>query len=158
MKFLRHWKMILGLLAIFGTGMGTGAVGTIVLLHRVFTKPVVSRSWAEARLRDLETRLKLTPEQKERIKPIAERTADRFRAIGAEAFEKIVATAQETHEEIRNELTPEQQAEFNRLRPQVISALRELAQREISVKGQGGRSGAPDTPGEADKAPRAAHP
>ena len=146
MRFLRHWKMILGLLAIFVAGVGTGGVGTIVVLHRVFTKPVVSRNWADARLRDLETRLKLTPEQKERIKPIAERTADRFRAIGGEAFEKILVTARETHEEIGKELTPEQQAEFNRLRPQVISALRELAQREISVKGQGGRSEAPARP------------
>lgn len=146
MRFLRHWKMILGLMAIFGTGVGTGGVGTLVVLHRVFTSPVPTQHWANARLADLEQKLKLTPEQKAKIRPIVENAARRFREIGAEAFDKIIATANATHDEVAKELTPEQQAEFNKLRPQIIAALRELAQREISVKAHGKRSAAPERP------------
>lgn len=137
MRLLRHWKMILGLFAIFGTGVGTGGVGTLVVLHKVFTSPVATKRWTESRLSDLEQRLKLTPEQKTKIRPIVENAATRFRGIGAEAFEKIIATAEEAHAEVAKELTPEQQAEFKKLRPQIINALRDLAQREINVKSQG---------------------
>lgn len=145
-RLFRHWKMILGLMAIFGTGVGTGGVGTLVVLHRVFTSPVPTQHWADARLSELEARLRLTPEQKAMIRPIVEKAARRFREIGGEAFDKIIATAQEAHAEVAKELTPEQKAEFNRLRPQVIAALRELAQREISVKAHGRRSEAPVRP------------
>lgn len=134
MSMLRHWKMIFGLLAIFGTGVGTGGVGTLVVLHKVFTSPVATQRWTDSKLSELEAKLKLTPEQKSRIRPIVEKAARRFREIGGEAFEKIIATAEQAHAEVAKELTPDQQPEFNRMRPKVIAALRELAQREISVK------------------------
>lgn len=134
MSILRHWKMIVGLMAIFGTGVGTGGVGTLVVLHKVFTSPVATQRWTDSKLTDLEEKLKLTAEQKRRIRPIVEKAARRFREIGGEAFDKIIATAEQTHAEVAKELTPEQQPEFNRMRPKVIAALRELAQREISVK------------------------
>ena len=70
MRLLRRWKLILGLLAIFVAGVGTGGIGVIMLLLRVFTTPVASQRWTEDRLVDLEKKLKLTPEQKERLAKI----------------------------------------------------------------------------------------
>lgn len=134
MRLLRHWKMIIGLLAIFGAGVGTGAIGTVITLHRVFTKREPQGQWVNARLSDLERHLKLTPEQQEKVRPMVQKAGQRFRAIGTESFEKIIDVANETHEEVARELTPEQREEFNRLRPHVIARLRELAQREIAVR------------------------
>lgn len=133
MRLFRHWKMIFGLMAIFGAGVGTGGIGTVVALHRIFTRPQPQDTWVNARLRDMERRLKITPEQKQRIRPIVESAGMRIRDIGGESYERLVNVAQETHEEISRELTPEQREEFNRLRPQVISILRDLTQREITV-------------------------
>lgn len=132
MKFLRHWKMLLGLMAIFGAGVGTGGVGTFVVIYKMVTSPVSTQRWTNSRLSELESKLKLTPEQKTKIKPIVERTANRFREIGHEAFDKIFTTALQAHAEVAKELTPEQQVEFKKLRPQIISALRDLAQKEIN--------------------------
>ena len=146
MRFLRHWKMILGLMALFGAGVGTGGIGTLVVLHRVFTSPEPVQRWTDARLWEMEQKLKLTPEQKAKVRPMIESAARRFREIGGEAFEKIIATAEQTHDEVAKELTAEQQAEFQKMRPQVIAKLRELAQREISVKAHGERSPGPQRP------------
>jgi hypothetical protein len=138
--------MILGLLALFGAGVGTGGIGTIMVLHRVFTSPEPVQRWTDARLWELEQKLKLTPEQKTKIRPMVESAARRFREIGGEAFEKIIATAEQTHDEVAKELTADQQAEFRKMRPQIIAKLRELAQREISVKAHGKRSPGPQRP------------
>ena len=141
MKFLRHWKMLLGLMAIFGAGVGTGGVGTFVVIYKLVTSPVSTQRWTNARLSELETKLKLTPEQKTKIRPIVERTANRFREIGSEAFEKIFTTALQAHAEVARELTPEQQVEFKKLRPQIISALRDLTQKEINSRSRTRREG-----------------
>jgi hypothetical protein len=134
MRLFRHWKMIFGLMAIFGAGVGTGGIGTVVTLHRIFTRPQPQDTWVNARLGDLERHLEITPEQKQRIRPIVQSAGMRIRDIGSESYERIVNVAQETLEEISRELTPEQQEKFNRLRPQVISRLRDLTQREITAR------------------------
>lgn len=156
MRLFRHWKMILGLMAIFGAGVGTGGIGTLLVLHHIFTRPEPTQRWAEARLKEMEKRLKLTPEQQAKIRPIVEKAARQFRDIGAEAFDKIIFTAGKTHEEVAKELTPVQQVEFRKMRQQVINTLRELAQREINVKASGKRDAAPvrpemDVPAKVDK-------
>jgi hypothetical protein len=141
MRFLRHWKMVMGLMAIFGAGVGTGGIGTIVALRRIFTRPQPQETWVNARLGDLERRLKISPEQKQRIRPIVESASLRIRDIGGDSYERIMSVAQETLVEISRELTPEQQDEFSRLRPQVFSVLRDLTQREINVRSA--KAGAP---------------
>jgi hypothetical protein len=146
MILLRHWKMIVGLMAIFGTGVGTGGVGMIVLLHKVFTSPVSTQRWVDDKMADLDRKLKLTPEQKAKIRPIVTAAAERFRAIGGETFEKLVVTAEQAHADVAKELNPQQQAEFNKMRAQVINSLRDLFQREISVRGAGKRGAAPARP------------
>lgn len=134
MSLFRHWKMILGLGAIFGSGFLTGVVTSVATIVHLVNKPEPVKQWVEARLKELDHRLKLTPEQRERIRPIVEKASARFRKIGAEAFSEIIVTAKETHEEVSKELTPEQRTEFNKYRQEVIAKLRELAQKEIVMK------------------------
>jgi hypothetical protein len=121
-------------------------VGTILLLQRIFSSPVATQRWADDKLADLDRRLKLSPEQKTKIRPIIVTAAERLRAIGADAFDQIVTTAEKAHADVAKELTPEQQVEFNKLRKQVINSLRDLSQREITVKGAGKHGAAPQRP------------
>src|SRR4051812_41449098 len=146
MTLLRHWKMIIGLVAIFGAGVGTGGVGVILLLQRVFSSPVATQRWADDKLKDLDRKLKLSPEQKAKIRPIMVTAAERLKAIGGSAFEQIITTAEQAHADVAKELTPGQKVEFNKLRKQVINSLRDLSQREITVKGIGKHSAAPAQP------------
>jgi hypothetical protein len=143
--------MVMGLMAIFGAGVGTGGIGTVVALHRIFTRPQPQDTWVTARLGDLERHLKITPEQKLRIRPIVESAGMRFRDIGSDSYERILTVAEETLEEVSRELTPEQRAEFDRLRPHVISKLRDLTQREITVRSH--KAGVPPPPTERGSAP-----
>src|SRR5436190_6415090 len=143
MILFRHWKMIIGLMAIFGAGVGTGGVGTILLLQRIFSSPVATQRWAADKLADLDRKLKLSPEQKTKIRPIIVTAAERLRAIGGDAYGQILTTAEQAHEDVAKELTPEQKVEFSKLRKQVINSLRDLSQREISVKGSGKHGTAP---------------
>jgi Spy/CpxP family protein refolding chaperone len=150
MRLLRHWKMILGLMAIFGAGVCTGGVGLFVLIFKNITTPVATDQWVDSRLKDLDKRLQLTHEQREKIRPIVADTSARLRAIGGDAYEKIIATAEQAHADVAKELTPEQQKEFNKLRAQVINSLRDLSQREITVKGIGKRTPAMPAPPKAE--------
>jgi hypothetical protein len=146
MILLRHWKMILGLMAIFGAGVGTGGVGMIVFLHKVFTIPVVTQRWVDDKMADLDRKLKLTPDQKMKIRPIVTAAAERSRAIGGETYEKFIVSAEQAHSDVAKELAPQQQAEFKKMRSQVINALRDLAQREINLRSAGKRGAAPARP------------
>lgn len=134
MRLFRHWKIVLGLGAIFGAGVITGVVTSVATIVHVVTKPEPIKQWVEARLKELDNRLKLTPEQREKIRPIVERASARFRQIGSMAFDEIIVTAKETHEELARELSPEQRSEFNKYRQEVVAKLRELAQKEIVLK------------------------
>lgn len=134
MKLLRHWKLILGLGAIFGAGVCTGAITAVAVIVHLVNKPEPMKQWVDSRLKELDARLKLTPEQREKIRPIVEKASARFRKIGATAFDEIIVTAKETHEEVANELNSEQRTEFDKYRQEVIAKLRELAQKEIVIK------------------------
>jgi hypothetical protein len=138
-RLLRHWKMILGLMAIFAAGVGTGAVGMVMIIVKAVSSPVVNHRWTDERLADLDRKLVLTPEQKAKIRPIVLSAAERFRALGNETFEKLLAAADQTYEEVARELTPEQRVELEKMRPQAVAALRDLCQREISVRSRARR-------------------
>jgi len=131
MKVFRHWKMILGLLAIFVAGMGAGgflAVTGIIKFVRHQAKPEV---WLNARMAELDRRLKLTPEQNEKIKPILENTVDRFHGIVNNGFTEFLQVIGEAHEKLNGELTPEQQAEWAKMRNDAMKRWREFAREEV---------------------------
>src|SRR5262245_24833648 len=114
MKVLRHWKMILGLMAIFAAGVGTGGVGVVLLLVRTFTTPVSTQNWVDGRMKEFDRKLKLTPEQKDKIRPILANAVEQLRSIGADAFQRAVAIAGQAHADVSKELTAKQQDEFNK--------------------------------------------
>ena len=89
MKLLRHWKLILGMTAIFGAGALTGTVVTLQGVKRALTERSALKRWGDARMAEFQRRLKLTPEQRKEIRPILDRTGDRFHGIVADAVESI---------------------------------------------------------------------
>ena len=65
MSILRHWKMILGLLALFTAGLVAGmllAVGGIMKMVKHQARPEV---WVKARVGEMDRALKQNPEQRE---------------------------------------------------------------------------------------------
>ena len=128
------WRKVLAVMLIFFLGMGTGAVGSVALImHLVFRHQAVP-DWTKERVRDLDDRLKLTAEQKEKLQPVVLRAGERFQAIGNHTFEEIVAASHDVRLEIEKELTPEQKKKFDKLRPQMIAKLREWVQKQMVAR------------------------
>ena len=131
MKLLRHWKMILGLLAIFVAGMGAGgflAVAGIVKIVKHQAKPEV---WLNARMSELGKSLNLTADQKKKIKPLLENTVDQFHGIVNKGFAEFLQVIEATHDKVNAELMPDQQKEWVKLRASAMKHWREFAREEV---------------------------
>ena len=126
----RHWKMILGLAAIFAAGFGTGIMSIVFIVHHTVTHPVQMKVWTESRLSELQRSLKLTTEQKEKIRPIIEKAGNRIRSIVGNGLAEVMETEREAHDELIKELTPEQQRELEKRRDEIRKRLRDLVNRE----------------------------
>lgn len=116
---------ILAALLIFAAGVVTGGL-TVRLTGGPPARPenppaqAIDRGWparrAEADVRDLvqrlQRRLKLTPQQRERIEAIVKESRERMRAIAEEMAPRTRDEFHRMHERIRDELTPDQRKDF----------------------------------------------
>jgi hypothetical protein len=131
MKLLRHWKMFLGLLAIFVAGMGAGGFLAITGVIKIVKHQAKPEVWLNARLAELNHRLKLAPDQEAKIRPILEGTVDRFHGIVNNGFNEFLQVIGETHDKVNAELTPDQQKEWAKMRNDAMKRWREFAREEV---------------------------
>ena len=129
-----RWKTIFGLTAIFGVGFAAGGITSLAVVYKIITRPEAVKHWADSRLKDLEKRLNLTPEQKAKIEPIVHDAGGKVREIGARSFVEIAAIAKSAQVRISEELTPEQREQFAKLEKPVLAKVTEWAQKEITVR------------------------
>src|SRR5262245_24718607 len=95
-----------------------GAVtGTLLApwLGQTFMRPPQPRELAFHMLDRLQTRLKLTEDQKARIKPIIEATGTDMEGIRRETAARVHQRIGQTNEQISALLTPEQRVEFKKI-------------------------------------------
>lgn len=130
MSVFYHWKMILGLVAIFVTGILVGFVIVFSIVHHAATHPVLMNAWVDARVGELNRRLKLTPEQKQKIRPIVEKAGLHIREIVGHGLADFAQTERDAHDELIKELTPEQQQKMDKMRDDIRKHLRDLVNRE----------------------------
>ncbi len=131
MTLLRHWKMILGLLAIFVAGMGAGGFLAITGVIKIVKHQAKPEVWLDARMEELDRRLKLTPEQKQKIKPVLEDTVDRFHGIVDNGLNEFLQVIEAAHDRLNAELTPEQQQEWEKMRLAAMKRWRDFAREEV---------------------------
>ena len=95
---------------LFGTGVAVGALG-----HRFYASNVVSAKapddFRQRYLTEMQTKLKLTPEQRTKLESIMDQTKAKYRALHP-AMAKI---KQEHIAEVRSILTPGQMPEYERI-------------------------------------------
>ncbi len=132
MILLRHWKLIIGLFAIYVAGICTGLVLTVGGIKHFVDRQANQDFWVKARLAELDHGLKLTTEQKTKLKPTLENASERFKGIVREAFVKVIQTVNATHQTINQELTPEQQKSFEKMRADNIKRWEEFAKKEAN--------------------------
>lgn len=161
----KPWKIILLLAGIFVTGATTGGLVAVRVCREKLERPRQLPSveqWTYERLRRLKARLKLTPEQVEKVKPVMRRDMEELGQLRGNFFAASRTIVDRMEKDIAAVLTPEQLQEFEKVKQESAVRWRRMMQdRERGGKGRSGpghdrprRPPAPDgQPGEPGKPP-----
>ncbi|MCU0783941.1 MAG: hypothetical protein MUF81_07810 [Verrucomicrobia bacterium] len=111
-------KITVSLLALFGLGAATGAVGARRLAPRWAFGPAglpIEERWSNARFEEYRTRLNLTPAQVAAIAPRFRQFGQDMRQLREDLRGRFTSSLRDLNENITRELTPEQRKELWRL-------------------------------------------
>ena len=115
MTSLGKRKLASYVLAIFLAGVGSGALVVWQVCRRTPVAPLTPEEIG-ARLRArFESRLDLTPEQRQKVGAMIDRAMDRVQSIRQETASHVFANVSELHEQVLTVLTPEQKTKFEEL-------------------------------------------
>ena len=116
---MRHWKIILSLVAIFVAGCITGGVLTVAITKRVAARRsagTAGSNFGAVVVQHYQKQLELTPEQVEKLKPVFARAAAGLRNSRSNLLTEVTLAMRQMNEDIARELTPEQQARFEKMK------------------------------------------
>jgi Spy/CpxP family protein refolding chaperone len=130
------WKLIAGFLLVFAAGGATGVFVTMTMGHHFMFGHRHGRV-AQAMKNRLKWQLKLTDEQMAKIAPIVEKTGAQLEQIRGDTGKRVRDTIVESHREIAQYLTPEQQERLKQM---------EQRQRRWMQHRHGPRQMPPDAP------------
>src|SRR5262245_17810471 len=114
MKALKHWKVILAVVLIFGAGGVTGGVVTTLMLKRAFERGFDVEQKTTEVMKDLQKDLHLTADQQSKIRAIVRETGHEFEDCFREAIKESGTNLVVSWRKIDGELTPEQKVIFQR--------------------------------------------
>ena len=114
---LTSWKIYLGMLVIFISGLVIGSAGTGILLktrfHRFRQAGVEDKQ--DRVMKMLNWKLKLNEQQQTRIRPIVGELLQNFSRLHSKVYPEIEVLMDQAVEEINKELTPDQQQKLGKL-------------------------------------------
>lgn len=106
-------RAALYLLAVFVAGLLAGAAGGFAYGRRpVFRPPPSAERMAEFMVHRFSAELGLSPEQRERFRPIAKEAAAAMQTLHRKTHEEMIVLFKETHQRIETMLTSEQVAKL----------------------------------------------
>ncbi len=115
---MAKWKIWVGLLVLFVSGVLIGSIGTRMYVRHQITG-VFSRERPAVRnlfMRRLTRELDLTREQRQEVEQIASRAAEKFHKIHTRHRSEVQTVFDESAEEIKKHLSPAQQERFDEFR------------------------------------------
>lgn len=108
MKVLAYWKIIAGLLVVFAAGAVTGSVGTHEFIKHGVKRALNFENWKAGVMHTLQDKLKLTPEQHQKISAIVDDNGHDIHQCFAHAFGDSGHIVVRLQKQIDQQLTPEQ--------------------------------------------------
>jgi len=127
MDIQKHWKIILSLTLIFVAGAVTGSVITFQVVKRMVRNRTNPDQWSARVLREYRSRLHLTPEQIERIRPRMIEANRNLKAARAEFAQTHSMILRDIQSDLMRELTPEQREIFKQIREEQTQRFRRAA-------------------------------
>lgn len=115
MKFLRHWKLLLVLMLVFGAGTVTGTVLTHLGFKHAFERGFQFQNWTAGAMNVLQKKLNLTPEQQPKVRAIVEDTGQQIKASLGRTIQESGGIMVRSWRRMDQELTPEQRVIHQRL-------------------------------------------
>src|ERR1041384_2402793 len=116
---MRNWKVILSMLAIFAAGAVTGAVIAVRVVATVANNRLNPERWPTAIVAQYRAKLKLTPEQIEKIKPVAEEGRQELRRVMATSMHDYIGIMRRFDEQLVPVLTEDQRKLHERMREEM---------------------------------------
>jgi Spy/CpxP family protein refolding chaperone len=109
------WKLIAGFFLVFIAGGAAGVFVTMTMGHHFMFGPHQHGFVAQTMKNRLRWQLKLTDEQMTKISPIVEKTAAQLEGIRGDTGKRVRDVIVESHREISQYLTPEQQQRLKQM-------------------------------------------
>ena|SRR5215471_2473933 len=109
------WKLIAGFLLVFMAGGATGVFMTMAIGHHFMFQQHPPGMAAQMMKNRLRWQLKLTDDQMAKISPIVEKTGAQLEQIRGETGKRVREIIGQSHREISQYLTPEQQARLKEM-------------------------------------------
>jgi hypothetical protein len=113
-----RWKIVLVLLGIVLVSGAAGAIVGAKLTERYLKRRHSPESWNQSVMRAMQKNLKLTPEQAPKVQRIIDGGVEEMKKIRLETISKTDAVIDRLVSAVDQELTPEQQAELQKLKEQ----------------------------------------
>lgn len=112
------WKITLVLLGIVLVSFVAGGLLGATLTKRALKRRHAPEMWNQTVMRILEQHLKLTPEQTEKVQAIIDNGVDEMKGIRLDTIARTDAVVEKMIAQVEKELTPEQDAELQKLKQQ----------------------------------------
>ncbi|HSH96193.1 MAG TPA: hypothetical protein VK968_18755 [Roseimicrobium sp.] len=119
MTLPRTWKIALSLTAIFIAGAVTGGVLTAIVAKKMVERSKTPEGWQNAMYRHYKNRLKLTPEQEEKLRPVFKIAAEELKTVRQRTFFESGMVVRKMNESVAAELTPGQQDELKKMTEEI---------------------------------------
>jgi hypothetical protein len=110
MKILKNWKVILAIVLVFGAGVATGSVLTLLKFKYAFERGFTVENWNSMTMGFLQKELKLTPEQEQKVRAIVEETGQQFGLTFGQAIRVSGTNLVASWHRINQVLRPDQRA------------------------------------------------
>ena len=112
------WKITLVLLAIVLVSAGAGGIVGAKLMQHLLKRKHTPETWNQSVMHVLQRNLRLTPEQTPKVQAMIDSGVEEMKRIRLETIVKTDAVIDHLVLEADTELTPEQQAELQKLKEQ----------------------------------------
>ncbi len=144
----KAWKVVLAFVVIFMAGAGTGSLIALRYAKAFLPQPrqpgAVVQQFGIMQMQNLAERLDLTDAQREKIKPIVQKSATDLRRLSSDSQRETRDILTSMHNQVAALLTPDQVKKFDQMRQQIQRRMNQQFQdRGRWSGGAGGMNGRP---------------
>lgn len=117
MSLLRHWKIIVCLLAIVAVSGLAGAKFGYQKAKRDMRAKHNPEQWNERAMQAIDAKLQLAPKQRQKIQTLIDEAVDEMKVVQGETVGRTTEIINKLVADLDEELTTEQKEEFAKMKP-----------------------------------------